>query len=117
MAEACWATAAGLAVVARMLGMTLGLSALSAWGVEHFQSLTAGLELPFSESGQAQADLQARILAYQEGLTRAGLSLFHNFLRVAGTVALVAIIPALAMGTDRQDACPVLANMSHPRVW
>ena len=106
VSEEYWTTAAGQAVVARMLGMTLGLSALSAWGVEHFQSLTAGLELPFSESGQAQADLPARILAYQEGLTRAGLSLFHNFLRVAGTVALVAIIPALAMGTDRQEGEP-----------
>jgi len=97
-----WTTAAGLAVAARMLGMTLGLSALSAWGVEHFQSLTAGLELPLAEPGQAQADLQASFLAYQQGITEAGLALFHNFLRVAGVLALVAILPALAMGGGKK---------------
>ena len=102
VSEEYWTTAAGLAVVARMLGMTLGLSALSAWGVEYFQSLTAGLDLPLPESGQAQSDLQARILSYQEGITGAGLSLFHNFLRVAGFVALAAIIPALALGGNRE---------------
>ena len=85
-----------------MLGMTLGLSALSAWGVEHFQSLTAGLELPLPELGQAQGELQARILAYQAGITEAGLSLFHNFLRVAGVLAVVAILPALAMGKEQR---------------
>ena len=43
------ATAASLVVVARMLGMTLGLAALSAWGVEHFQTLMSGLEFPLPE--------------------------------------------------------------------
>jgi len=89
-----------------MLGMTLGLSALSAWGVEHFQNLTSGLELPLLEPGQAQADLQARILVYQEGITNAGLSLVHNFLRVAAAVAMAAIVPAMAMGAGRQEGEP-----------
>ncbi|PKB71783.1 MAG: hypothetical protein BZY87_03430, partial [SAR202 cluster bacterium Io17-Chloro-G6] len=35
-------TAASLVVVSRMMGMTLGLAALSAWGVQHFQVLTGG---------------------------------------------------------------------------
>jgi MFS family permease len=91
-------TAASLVVVARMLGMTLGLAALSAWGVEHFQVLTAGLELPLPEAGDAAGALQARLVEYNNRLSAAGLSLFHNFFRVAGGVALVAILPALAMG-------------------
>ena len=96
------ATSASLVVVSRMLGMTLGLAALSAWGVEHFQTLTAGLEFPFPQPGESSQETQARLAAYSSGLNAAGLSLFHNFLRVAAGAVLVAILPALAMGTRRE---------------
>ena len=79
-------TAASLVVVARMMGMTLGLAALSAWGVEHFQGLTAGLET----------------LVLLEAYTTAGLTLFHDFLRVAGALSLLAVAPALLMRQDRE---------------
>ena len=96
------ATAASLVVVARMMGMTLGLAALAAWGVEHFQALTQGLELPIQQVGQAAADVEARVTEYNEGLIDAGLSLFNKFFRVAGAVALVAILPAFSMGAGRK---------------
>ena len=98
------ATAAALVVVARMFGMTLGLAALSAWGVEQFQALTSGLELPLPQPGEESQALQARLGEYQAGLNAAALSLFHNFLRVAGGVALAAILPALAMRTRKGEA-------------
>ena len=98
--EGYQATAASLVVVTRMLGMTLGLAALSAWGVEHFQSLTAGLEFSLPQVGEATEVVQAKAAEYSTLLIEAGLALFHNFFRVAGAVALVAIIPALAMGAD-----------------
>ena len=88
-------TAASLVVVARMLGMTLGLAALSAWGVEHFQVLTAGLgSLPFPQVGEAAEAFQARYAAYHAQLTQAGLALFQNFFRVAAVVSLLAVLPA-----------------------
>ena len=95
------ATAASLVVVARMLGMTLGLAALTAWGVEHFQTLTAGLEYPLPQPGESGLEAQARLAEYTAGLNAAGLSLFHNFLRVAAGVLLLAILPAMAMATGR----------------
>ena len=95
------ATAASLVVVARMLGMTLGLAALSAWGVEHFQTLMSGLEFPLPEPGESAEEAQAHLAEYNADLTAAGLSLFHNFLNVAAAGALVAIPPALATGTGR----------------
>ena len=96
------ATAASLVVVARMMGMTLGLAALAAWGVEHFQVLTAGLDFPLPQPGQAPEILDARRAEYTDTLTAAGLSLFHSFFRAAAVVGLVAILPALAMAPDRR---------------
>jgi MFS family permease len=95
-------TAASLVVVARMLGMTLGLAALSAWGVEHFQVLTAGLEFPVPMPGESAEAAEERLMEYNAELTAAGLSLFHNFLRVAATVSLVAIVPAFLMLGDKR---------------
>ena len=91
-------TAASLVVVARMMGMALGLAALSAWGVEHFQGLTAGLESPVPLPGEAPEAARLRMEAY----TAAGLALFHDFLQVAGGLSLLAVAPALLMRQDRQ---------------
>ena len=95
------ATAASLVVVARMMGMTLGLAALAAWGVEHFQVLTQGLEFPLAQAGEAATEVEARVIEYNTGLSDAGVALFNKFFRVAGAVALAAILPALAMGAGR----------------
>ena len=81
-------TAASLVVVARMLGMTLGMAALSAWGVEHFQVLTAGLESPLLHPGESAEALQTRLEEYTAQVAAAGLSLFQNFFRIAGVAAL-----------------------------
>ena len=92
-----------MVTVSRMIGMALGLAALSAWGVEHFQVLTAGLELPIGLPDESVEALQVRRDEYFHSLSAAGLSLFHNFLYIAAAVALVAMIPALAMRADRRE--------------
>jgi MFS family permease len=92
------ATSASLVTVSRMMGMALGLAALSAWGMGHFQALTAGLDLPLPALGESSADYQARLDAYQSGLTTAGVDLFQSFFRAAAAIMLAAIVPALAMG-------------------
>ena len=85
------ATAASLVTVARMLGMTLGLAAMSAWGVEHFQVLTSGLELPLPQTGESAEVLNARIAQYTSDVNTAGLSVFRAFFRTAAIMALAAI--------------------------
>ncbi len=90
-------TASSLVVVSRLLGMTLGLAALAAWGIEHFQSLTAGLGVPLPMPGESPADAAARLASYVAELNNAGLSLFHRFFRVAATVVLLALLPARLM--------------------
>ena len=89
------ATAASLVTVARMLGMTLGLAAMSAWGVEHFQVLTSGLELPLPQSGETTEALNARVQQYTSDVNQAGLSVFRAFFRTAAIISLVAIPFAL----------------------
>ncbi len=95
-------TAAALVVVSRMMGMTLGLAALSAWGVDQFQIITAGLESPVLQPGEATDTFFNRLSDYQQDLNQAGLALFQNFLRVAAGIALAAAFTALVMGRDKR---------------
>ena len=94
------ATAASLVTVARMMGMTLGLAAMSAWGVEHFQVLTSGLEMPLPQAGESTEVINARIEQYAAGVNDAGLSVFRAFFRTAALVSLAAIPFALLRMRD-----------------
>ena len=80
-----WGVAASLITAARMVGMALGLAALSAWGIERFYSLTADVTL-----GPNFAETQAELLG-------AGFTVFQNLFLISGALALVAIVPALLM--------------------
>ena len=92
--------AAGLITATRMVGMTLGLAALTAWGTGRFQGLVSGLALPF-QGGTAE-QVQQQALEFETGLTDAGLTLFSDFFLVAMTVCLVAMLPAALMVWSRR---------------
>ncbi len=79
--------AAGLITAMRMVGMTLGLAALTAWGTERFGTLVAGVQIPFGQSSSL----------FESQLAGAGLTLFSNFFLIAMGVSLAAIIPAAFM--------------------
>ena len=102
VAEDYRSTVAALVVVSRMLGMTLGVAALSAWGVEQFQVFTTGLELPLPEPGEVMEVYRSRVVENQQRLNQAGLWLFQNFLRVAAGLAMIGILSAQAMGRDHR---------------
>ena len=95
-------TAASLVVVSRMLGMMFGLAALSAWGVQHFHMLTAGVEFPLPISGQEIGVLQSQAAEYTVKIHAAGIILFQRFFLVSSTISLLAVLPALAMKQGRQ---------------
>ena len=99
-------TAAGLITVARMLGMTLGLAALSGWGIGYFELLTADLAFPFPGLGEGTGSLQA----YQADVTNASLAVFSGFFRAGAMLSLAALIPMLWMqmesGEDSKDPSP-----------
>ncbi len=97
------AVAASMVVVARMLGMTLGMAALSAWGINEFLAILTDTPSPLMMTEQDAAARARAIVEYRETLQVASLDLFQAFYRVAGVIALVAIVPALLMLSSRRE--------------
>lgn len=91
------AVAASMIVVARTLGMTLGITALSAWGVNEMLAILTETPSPLTTPGLDAGERVQAMAAYRTFLQAASLELFHSFYRVAGIVALVAIPPTLLM--------------------
>ena len=83
-----WGAAASLVTASRMVGMALGLAALSAWGIERFYSLTAHVVI-----GQTFEETEAPLI-------EAGVTVFQNLFMISGFLALVAILPALMMRVE-----------------
>ena len=90
-------SAAALVTATRIIGMTVGLAALTAWGTDRFQGLVVGLQLPFALPGEALAQTEQRALEFEQQLNNAGLTLFSDFFFVAMVVCLIAVIPASLM--------------------
>ena len=89
-----WGAAASLVTASRMVGMALGLAALSAWGIERFYSLTADVTL-----GTDFAETEAVLIG-------AGVTVFQNLFLISGILSLVAILPALLMKVEAtKDDC------------
>ena len=96
-------TAAAVISASRMVGMTLGLTTLTAWGSERFQGLAAGIQLPLPRAGEPAAQAQQRLYVFNSELTSAGLTLFSEFFLIAMGVCLVAMLPAALMGWRRRE--------------
>ena len=90
-------TAAAMVTAMRMVGMTVGLAALTAWGTARFGVLVSGISLPLSQPGETLAQSQERVQVFQQQLSDAGMSLFNEFFFVAMVVCLVALVPAFFM--------------------
>ena len=86
-----WGAAASLVTASRMVGMALGLSALSAWGIERFYSLTAHATI-----GATFEETEAPLIA-------AGVTVFQNLFTIAGFLSLVAILPVLLMQVEEVE--------------
>ncbi|MEU5881543.1 MFS transporter [Spirillospora sp. NPDC047279] len=91
--------ASAAVVVARMMGMLLGISALSAWGFYRFRSLTADLQmpLPFDEG------FKEKLAAYQEALKEALRTQYQEMFWVTAALCVIGALLAL-MVTSREEA-------------
>jgi MFS family permease len=83
--------AASTVMVVRLLGLSVGLSALTAWGLARFNSLRSGIELPaITDPGfeQAVRDAAAELTAD---------SIAETFLATAGVLAVGLLVTALLL--------------------
>jgi nitrate/nitrite transporter NarK len=96
-------TAAGVVTAMRMVGMTFGLAALTAWGAGRFAMLAGGVPLPLPVVGETEAESAARLADYQAQVTDIGMSLFIQFFVIAMVVSLIALLPAILMAWNHRQ--------------
>ena len=100
-------TAASLVIVLRLMGLSVGLSGLTAWGLFRFNQLRDTIDLPaLGSSGYEQALLDA-----QATLTAQALA--ETFLAAAVVVA-IAVAVALVMRRDTSQATKALDSKESP---
>lgn len=87
-------------VVARMMGMLIGIAALGAAGVHRFQELTADLAPPLS-FGQDQATFNQQLADYEAAVRAALHAEYGEIFSITAAVCLVAAATALAI--DRPE--------------
>ncbi|RKS74778.1 MFS transporter [Actinomadura pelletieri DSM 43383] len=103
--------ASAAVVVARMMGMLLGISALSAWGFHRFHALTADLRppLPFlMPKDEFARQLKIYNAAVQDALRTEYQEIFWI---TAGLCVLGALLALAVHGTDQDQ------NRNHGRKW
>jgi EmrB/QacA subfamily drug resistance transporter len=81
--------ASAMIVMTRMVGMIIGLSAITAWGMDRFHIITASLSL-------------TDIVNTPQQVVQSFLALFQHFFLAAMGICLFAIIPALLLTRKRK---------------
>lgn len=83
--------AASVVTVLRMVGMILGLAALTSWGLGHFRQLVAAFKPP---AGLSFTDPTYQAL-YAKYVTASAHDIYTGIFLAAGVLCIVAIVPAL----------------------
>ncbi|NLO27696.1 MAG: MFS transporter [Actinobacteria bacterium] len=89
-------TSSALVTVSRMVGMVVGLSTLSSWGVRRFNVLAADISTPIVRPPDlTDAEWQAVKDAAALATKQAAHSVFGEFFLIAAVIIAVAVIPAI----------------------
>lgn len=108
------ATSSALVTVSRMVGMVIGLSALSSWGVRRFNSLAAEIFTPIVRpEGITDEQWQAMKDAAATALNEALHTVFSEFFLIAAVIIGVAVIPALFFYRQRAGGGSRLPFLPH----
>ncbi len=101
--------AAALTMVFRLLGMTIGISTVTAIGVQRLQSMVGGLEQIVQNPGESTAEFLSRQTEFLEStVLPLSLQVVRETFLIAGIVAIAAIIPVMMIGAMNRpsDAAP-----------
>ena len=89
--------AAAVVMVVRLLGLSVGLSALTAWGLARFDALRSSVELP----AFTDPDFERAVRAAQEDLTAQAIA---ETFTAAAVVLFVGVVAAVAMRRHRSPS-------------
>ena len=108
------ATGSALVTVSRMVGMVVGLSALSSWGVRRFNALAANITTPIVRPpGLTDAEWQAMKDAAAAATKTAAHTVFSEFFLIAAIVIGVAVVPAVFFYKHKARGASHLPFMPH----
>jgi MFS family permease len=105
-------SASAVITVLRMVGMILGLAALTAWGLGLFRSLVAGHPVPLPTSGESAVDYNAQLQAFTAHvIVPAAHQVYVDVFAVAAVLCVLGVAPALLLwrrplGGGHEDAAP-----------
>ena len=94
--------AAGVITAMRLVGMTLGLAAITAWGSQRFFTLVSGLQLPIPTEGESSEVTLANIEAYSGEVMDIGMNLFTEFFIIAVVACAIALLPTIFMAWNHK---------------
>lgn len=99
--------AAGLTILFRLLGMTTGISALTAIGIRRLQALTANVEPVVQRTGESTAEFLVRQSRYiEEVAIPLSLQVVRETYLIAAALALLALLPVARLRTGTATAKP-----------
>jgi EmrB/QacA subfamily drug resistance transporter len=97
-------SAAATFTVARLVGMTAGLSVLTSFGLRRFDDLTSSLQLPLPVAGESASALQVRVAAFDQALILAGTEVYHEIFLAAALVCVGGIVVGTLLWTSRSSS-------------
>jgi hypothetical protein len=83
-----------------MVGMLLGVAALTAWGLHRFQTLTARLDTPLP-FGVPEAAYKAKLAAYEVAVKDALRTEYREIFLATAAVCVLGAALGLLLGTRR----------------
>jgi MFS family permease len=87
-------------VVARTMGMLVGVAALTSWGLHRFQQLTADLVPPLPTNGFTP-EFYRQVARYEAALQAAALVEYQEIFLITAVICLAGAVVALALGRRR----------------
>lgn len=99
--------ASSLVLVMRLLGMTVGLSALTSWGSGQLDTRIKALPSLTQNPNETLIAFTQRQLEYQaQQVTTITLDILHQTFAIAGVICLLAILPALLLARGNAASAP-----------
>jgi MFS family permease len=90
--------------IARMIGMTVGLSSLTTWGLSEFNRRITDHPLPLPTPGQSDQAYNALLHQYEQAVISAALFVFDRLFLVAAVLCVVAGVIALMLRPSPEAA-------------